>query len=281
MGEPDRSIANRSGAVPSALVELALVHLTGLDGVVPTNRERARALVDRAARLDDMDALCILGDIEAGRVPGFGARPREALDWYRRAEALGDSRARFAAALILLNGGDVAGEPLAEDAAIAAALLRRCAADGMTRAYQTLGEVYRAGIGVTPEPAKALLAMHAAAAAGHPAACHMLGVMLWNGEGCEARPVEGYSWILEAAALGNGSESTDLLETLPPQMTDVEIAEAFALQVDWAEAPETRSTPIEAIPGEAPGQPVAISAAAVFRTSPSDDRVLAAWRAGG
>lgn len=207
------------------------------------------ALLEQAAAADHLDALCLLGDLRAGHRPftrdqvGTDTPPdrvtdlEAALDCYRRAEALGDNRARFALSILLLN-------EIGRRQDVAEVMLKTCAADGLPRAYQTLGEMYRHGIGVPADPERARSALHAAAIAGEAAACHMLGVMLWNGEGGGQVPVEGYCWILEAAALGNGAESEALVEVLAPQLTEIEHAMAINLIEDWAEDPAALARPL-------------------------------------
>ena len=73
----------------------------------------------------------------------------------------------------------------------------------MPSAQFKLANAYFAGVGVTRDPAQAMLWYSRAAQQGLPQAQHALGIMLIGGVAGTPDPVEGYKWLLLAEKGGH------------------------------------------------------------------------------
>ena len=88
-------------------------------------------------------------------------------------------------------------------------------ARGDVRAEEALGALYDAGLGVAPDPVRAVKLFRAAALQGSAAAQLNLAHLYDKGRGVQADPVLAYAWADAAAANGIGEVLIDVNVGLP------------------------------------------------------------------
>ncbi len=180
------------------------------------NESAAFALIDEAARDDDVDAVNYLAWFhDEGRVV-----PRDrvrAAALYRLAANGGHRYAQWRLGVMLDTGDGVV-----EDPAEAFVWIGRAAEQGSPRAMVSMAVMYANGRGVERNYALSLRYYLAAAHLGEPHGFYGVGVIYNNGEGVPQDAVEALAWFLCSAALGD-EEAEDAVRT-----TELDPASSFA-----------------------------------------------------
>ena len=114
----------------------------------------------------------------------------EAVRWYRRSAAQGDSSAQFNLALCLVQG-----EGVTKNEPEAASLFRKAADAGSADAQYNLGLCYLNGAGVEKSKSEAIKWLIFSAEKGHPEAQFNLALCYDEGVGVKKNPVEAYAYF--------------------------------------------------------------------------------------
>ena len=187
----------------------------------------------RATEKNDPVAMTMLGELYSS-TPGIRRDYGKAIEWYKRAVALGDREAMFALAMLYISGRNgepdrdagakllassaKLGEPkaaynlallyldgnvLPRDVKRAAELLRESADVGNADAQYALSGFYKAGNGVEKDLAKSVRLLQAAAVAGNVAAEVEYAIALFNGTGTTRNRPAAISLLRKAARQNN------------------------------------------------------------------------------
>lgn len=192
---------------------IALAALLVLSGVAPP---MAVAAKKKSASADD----------SAPQLISTGPRWRNVTELQRFA-AEGDPQACFELGDRLLNGDELAADPVA-----ARKWLEKAAQGGVGDAMFRLGKVYHDGIGGPRDFARALDYYAQAARAGIPEAQHNIGAMLVSGRGVKRDYVEGLAWLIVATKSGAVSDAEQRTrERLAKRPADIAAAEARAQEL--------------------------------------------------
>lgn len=178
---------------------------------LPRDLSRAREWYELAASRGDPNAEFALGEMilqamDSGDENSTEADPAlidEARGHFLRAAQAGHVEAAHALALLLLEiAGDNGGE--AERAAAEAAEWLQPAAEAEIAAAQyTLAMLYRAGLGVAPNEARATALLHRSARNGHVPAMLEYAVAVFNGVGVAPDEARAAAWLRRAAWRGD------------------------------------------------------------------------------
>lgn len=123
------------------------------------------------------------------------------------------------------------GNSLAQDRARGLALYEKAVAGGSVEAAQRLARVHLAS--TPPDHRSAFAAFQAGAFLGEPALAYNIGLLLLNGRGVEADPVESLAWLIVAANQGaNGGALDQARALLAHDDTQIARAEARADELD-------------------------------------------------
>ncbi len=106
------------------------------------------------------------------------------------------------------------------------------AEQGHARSQRQLGIMYYQGQGVEVDYAIAYSWLSKAADQGDDVAQTMLGVMYGEGQGVPQDRVKAHMWLSLGAQQGNTSAKFRL-ESLTPQMSETDLAEAQRLATEW------------------------------------------------
>ncbi|MEN9572695.1 MAG: lipoprotein [Verrucomicrobiota bacterium] len=195
--------------------------LTGLR--VPRDATRGLTLLQQAAAQDNAEAMA-----ELGRRQLFGEGLPENFDAALRLARAAASRSN-GAGLHLLGQLQASGIGMEADAKAALKLYEQAVAVGSPLAMRTLGRAHLEGRhGFQPDAVEANRWYLRAAEAGHPAAMNAYGYSLFTGRGVPKDLPGGRSWMLRAAANGEGSA----LQTLSEQGQ----LDASTQRMGWREA---------------------------------------------
>lgn len=139
--------------------------------------------------------------------------------------------------LYVLGARYADGIGVAPDPARAVALWRKAAEQGHAESQVSLGWMYTLGQGVAQDPVAAVQWYQRAALQGHAAGQLYLGVKLRDGEGIERDRVLAYAWLSLAAA-GDGAPSAirlaiTLRDALGRELTAEELAAGQRLAASW------------------------------------------------
>jgi len=118
--------------------------------------------------------------------------------------------------------------------AMALTQLKPLVARGDVRAEEALGALYDAGLGVAPDPVRAVKLFRAAALQGSAAAQLNLAHLYDKGRGVQADPVLAYAWADAAAANGEPG-GQDLIDRLAKEMPLGQLKRAQSLAQRYVE----------------------------------------------
>lgn len=153
--------------------------------------------------------------------------PRWNVTELQRVAAEGDPQACFELGDRLLNGDELAADPVA-----ARKWLKKAAQGGVGDALFRLGKLHHDGIGGPRDFARALDYYAQAARAGIPEAQHNIGAMLVSGRGVKRDYVEGLAWLIVATKHGAVSDAEQRTrERLAKRPADIAAAEARAQEL--------------------------------------------------
>lgn len=167
------------------------------------NRERgySEQVWDVSLAAAALGRLLELGCPEAGIPP----RPLQALCWYRRAMARGDSGAMYRLGECYRCGRGVPPDPQT-----AVALYRRAAELGSDQGQFALGVCYETGCGVAQDAAMAFACYQMAAARGYAPAQNNVGGCYAHGYGVAQDMSMAVEWYMKAAAAGQSDAACRL-----------------------------------------------------------------------
>ena len=185
-----------------------------------------QALIQRA-RAGDAAAQAQLGyNYQKGI--GVAQSDTEALKWYRRAADQDHARAQNNLGVMYGSGRGVA-----QNDTEALKWYRRAAEQGFAAAQTNLGFMYTNGRGVAQSDTEALKWYRRAAEQGFAIAQSNLGFMYASGRGVPKDLTQAYIWYAIAKALRQ-------IESLEPNMTRQQIAEAKRRAEEWKKAHDKR-----------------------------------------
>lgn len=180
-----------------AQMELATRYALGAGGV-KKNDKLAAEWYRKAGEQGVVAAAHQLG-LRYERGQGVDKDLHQAARWYDKATELGHLDSLLSLARLLLQGGN--GAPY--DPVRAAALLKKAADGGVTRAQVMLGRLHQRGEGVPQDVRRAEKLFRNAAELGDPAGRTALAQMLRAGNGIDKNVAEGMKWLEAAAQQGH------------------------------------------------------------------------------
>lgn len=203
--KPEAAPQNMDEAQAKFLEARAL--LTGING--ETAPARALILMQDSATLGYPDAIGGLGYFYAMgiEVPKDLSR---AVEWFRQGAEKGSAKSKLNLALAIANGRGVP-----KDEAGGLVLLDEAAATGLPEAVYAQGETYFFGqFGRSVDMVKAFPIILSAAKAGNRDAQNTLGMMYRDGLGTEKNENEAIAWLELAAKRGHLKAQSNLAHTL-------------------------------------------------------------------
>jgi hypothetical protein len=176
-------------ATPAQLLEQGRAALLG------GTFDEAQRLLRQAAAEGVAAAMTTLGEMHQH---GYGvpASERQALVWYRKADAAGDGEGTARLGFALAQGES------AIEQRTGIALVRRAASADVPFARYALAMLYHQGRGVVRDEAMAINLLEAAVAAGEPSAQRTLGIFYLEGRGVQEHPSMAAILLTEAARQG-------------------------------------------------------------------------------
>lgn len=176
-------------ATPAQLLEQGQASLLGGDFA------EAQRLLRQAAAEGIAAAMTRLGEMHEH---GYGvpASERQALVWYRKADAAGDGEGSARLGFALAQGPS----PIEQRTGIA--LVRRAVSADIPFARYALAMLYLQGRGVAPDEGLAINLLESAVAGGDPSAQRALGLRYLEGRGVQEHPSMAAILLTEAARQG-------------------------------------------------------------------------------
>ena len=191
----------------------------------------------------EIDAVCEAaeeGDVRAQFELGaayWGRDDAEAVAWFRRAAAQGDTNAQAWVGYAYRTGRGVP-----QDATEAVAWYRSAAEQGNVSGQAGLGFAYWDGAGVPQNAAEAVAWFRRAAEQGNVSGQVGLGRAYLAGQGVPQDYIEAHAWFNLAAAKGDRS-ALENRDKLSQQMTRTQIGEAQRRARQWATMHAAASSP--------------------------------------
>lgn len=165
---------------PHALHELAQLHASPTNKVVPYNEQCAFDLYTQAAQLGYAPSQCKLGEAYASGLLGAYPDPRMSVSWYTKAANKGDGHAELALSGWYLTGAE---HVLQQSDSEAYLWARRAANKGIANAEYAVGHYAEVGIGTRIDLDEAKRWYTRAAHQGHARAVERLRDLHANGRG--------------------------------------------------------------------------------------------------
>jgi TPR repeat protein len=138
------------------------------------------------------------------------------------------------------------GQGVQQDAAQAAAWIRKAAEQGFAEAQRDLGGLYETGKGVPQDSTEAAKWYRAAAEQGNASAQLNLGALYLVGEGVPKDYSESYFWVKVAAATGQipdakSKQIGSLLDFAATHLTTAALSQAQERAREWLAAHATKA----------------------------------------
>jgi hypothetical protein len=210
----------------NAKAQLHLAAMYDIGQGVQQNQAEAMKWYIKAAEQGLDRAEFALGMKYAGGM-GISQDYTQAIKWYTRAAEHGLPEAQSDLGLLYSQGKGVP-----QNKAEAVEWYRKAAEQGYAMAQCNLGLMYVKGEGVSQDYAEAVKWFQRAAAQEYVKAQYNLGVAYQRGDGIPKDLKLAYMWFSLAATRGD-SDAKSQMETLAPQMTPSQIAEAQGMTGNW------------------------------------------------
>lgn len=208
--------------------------LTGINGEMAS--ARALILMQDSAKLGYPDAIGGLGYFYAMGIE-VPKDLSKAADWFKKGAEKGSAKSKLNLALAIANGRGV---PKDEKAGLE--LLDETAASGLPEAVYAQGETYYFGqFGRNVDMARAFPLILSAAKAGNRDAQNTVGMMYRDGLGTEKNEEEALKWLESAAKRGHLKAQSNLAHTLGLESQNRD-RRMFALK--WAMVAYNRKEPM-------------------------------------